>query len=505
MVKASAWTVVLGLCFAATPARAESPFPGLGILDAVRIALDKNPTLASGREAVSSAEGAATAAGAEFDTQLDAALGHARETTAPFVGAPAQETRVTTLRIGAIKRFRFGTALVPSIQLQRVDVSSGGQRVFGPQNTGRVVFEVDQPMLRGLGSAAHATEDAAGFLYSAAVAEFQHALMERVLFVARSYWAYAAAQRSLESATASEARFEGLLENIGALVTADQRGPGDLEQVEASLADRRRARVEADRAAQEARTELGLEMGLSGPEIDALSPPVTALPELVALSAAPEASAELARARRRDLRALESRLEAATHLVRAADDQLWPQLDLIGTIGWTGLNERGAFGDLVVAVGGEIPGVNVSVAVRFFWPVEQSGANGRLAQAVAAQRQAIIARDSGLREVEARAIVASRSLSRSIEAAALATKASIHHRKTVENERSKLEVGLSTLVDVITTESLLSAAESNEIRSQAELASSIATLRFATGTLASIEETRGYVDLDALLTPPGDL
>ncbi len=483
-------------------ARADGVPAKLSLLDTVKLTLEKNPGFEAGREQREGAKGALEAASSPFDTSLDVSANHTRDTTSVFVGAPPQETRLSSLQLGASKKFRFGTVVSPSIQIQRVEVISEGARIFGPQNTGRVVFQVNQPLLRGLGSVAHAGEDAASSLYDAAVNDLRHAASERVMIATQAYWSYAAAHLTTQNLIASEARFVQLLENTKALVKAQERPASDLEQLQASLADQRRSLAEATQSEREAKVALGLEMGLTMQEIDAIESPLTSFPDVAISKVSPKAVAELARANRKNLAALEARVTAAGHLVRNANDALWPQLDLLGSVGWTGTNQSGGFSDLVVSVGDNIPGVNVSVGARLFWPIENSAASGGLAQAVSAQRQAIILRDSALREVAVTAETAAHALTQSQQAATLATEAVSHHRRTVENEKAKLQNALATLVDVIYSEENLANAEAREVSARARFASAIARVRFESGTITVYDGDAGSIEQSTLMTPP---
>jgi outer membrane protein TolC len=484
----------IGLIAAASPDR-------ISLADAITSALTKNPAIQAERELVRSAEADALALSGPFDFVVDSAIGHRRQYT-PYTPSVVQIDNITQFRLGLSKQLPFGLLIEPSIELYRRDsvipaVVSG---TVAPQNVAVLRLQLRQPILRGFGAAASANLDAAEQIAVAAGHEARQLAAERVLSVVMAYWRYAGALRGVAALREAEQRAEQMVREGRELVAADQRPRADLEPLQASLADRTRARLLAEQDALDAKSMLGLEMGLMPEEIAALSLPASELPEPVtstrALSAA---ELEAAIARRDDLRAAELRIAAAQILVEASQNGALPELDLQGEVGYAGIVEGSSFGRVFEPIASNIPGVNVGASLVLRWPVENSAARGVLARAVSERRRAQIQRDDIDRRVRTQLALAQQSLRTSLAALARARRAQRHYRAAVENERIKLMSGHATVIDVILTEDRTSAANLAEINSHVGYAIMLAQLAFIGADLLRGEGEDVQVNLQGLL------
>lgn len=473
--------------------------PGdLSVSTAVGVALERNPQILTRRAEIEAQRGQRRQAGGPFDYELQSSAGYSSNFGPPISGLPPQETRIATFDVALEKQFRVGTTISPRVQLQRVEVAG----LQEPASLATVAFEVTQPLARDLGLGVSASERASRELVKAAVEDFNHALAEQVRATVRAYWLYRAAQLRLAVSLDAEDRFEALFANLKALVDADERPRADLEQVSASLADRRRSRIDAEREVADARLRLGLEMGLDRSEVRALGSPETEMPAIGPEPPASERWTELARAARRDLRAAEHRLEAAQLITEAALTEARPALDLTGSIGYSGAVDGGDFSDFWFALGDGIEGANGSVRLTFAWPILNAARGGAKEAAVAARRQARIDYEQLHRELGPLvdvAVIGVRLQGRSV---AEARRALEHFQTAVENERTKLGLGLATIIDVVLTEDRLTSGLLAEISTTTDYALALVELRFATGTLVEIGDLEGAFDPAVLIRAP---
>jgi outer membrane protein TolC len=72
----------------------------------------------------------------------------------------------------------------------------------------------------------------------------------------------------------------------------------------------------------------------------------------------------------------------------------------------------------------------------------------------------------------------------------------------LQGERDKLRLGIGSLVDILTVEDRLTGALGSEVNAILAYTSSVAQLRFATGTLIDPGQVVQTVDRDTLVTPP---
>lgn len=492
---------MLGVCLLGVqPAQGADT---LSIVDAVRSALERNPALKASREAVNVQRGRVRAADAPFDWNLDKTERFSHESTT-IPGALSAYTYAW--RLGLNKRFGWGTVITPNVTLSR----STGEIIDVPgevgQNVATVSFAIVQPVLRGVGSAARSELDAASFEYEAAKQDYLHALNARIASVVAAYWSYAAARRNLDIFLQSEARAKKLLEEFTALVQADERPASDLEQLEASLAERMRDRFSGEQALAEARYAVALEMGLDWDEMESVGPPASPLPAIHEASQEAlngrAAMLELARTRRRDLVAAQGRIQAAESLVSGAVNGMLPQLDLLADVGYAGAEDGRAFHRYFSSLGHNVPGVNFNVSLRLLWPMLNDGAAGVLDTARASHRQAVLARQAVLQQVGAGVSSALVGVATGASALERARAAAVRYQKSVDNERRKLQAGLSTIIDVTFTEDRLNSARLAETNQHLAYANAVLRLRFETATIAEIRGDRGEVDEVRLTTPP---
>jgi outer membrane protein TolC len=499
-------TLVLALALPAvaspgTPAAAQ----GLGVLDAVRLALEHDPNIAIVQARLAGAQGVLLGAAGQFDPLVTSRVDQVESDT-PLSESSSREERSLTSSVGVAQQFRTGLTVAPELGVSRVDVPGTGANAL---NVGTLALTFRQPLLQGRGrTVTTAGEMSAEREVAASFLDVEQTTSERVLAVVSQYWTVRARLLDLDILTASEQSSRDLLETTRRLVEADQTPAAELILLEANLAAKESSVIGGERALFTARQDLGREIGLEPARIASLPLPADPLPLLAPAAVPPPAEAgrfiETALRRRADVRAARERRGGAEILLRAADDALRPRLDLLFVPSWSGLVTGEGAGDYFASLGRNVPGANASLGFILSWPTRNRTARGLQAQSEAIRRQTelvieLISR--GLGADVPSALDAVRSSALQVEKASEAVRL---FERAVVNEEKKLRAGSSTLIDVISQRDRLTSARQTEVSAQLALALSLVRLRFETGTLFAAGEGEGGAALrpELLATVP---
>jgi outer membrane protein len=479
---------------------------GLTLLEAARITLAEQPSIKFQREQVTLAEGALQAAAGRFDLQLGGSVNRTRATT-PLREQDQSATLATALTnqtsytLGADKPLRSGLILSPSVGVTRQDLN------YDPLATNRasVSFGLTQPLMRGRGAeVVTAVETAARYDVATATNSLRYTASLTVYQTTLAYWNYVAAYRNLDIIRASEQRAAQLKQETQALIDAANRPGADIRQVDANLSERMALRTAYEQALFEARQTLGLAMGLPADQAAALPAPSDGFPPPAdTLPAAGDPQLlERALQNRADLEATRQRERGTQVLIGAARDALKPQVDLSLSLGYSGLTEAAPFTGLFSSLGRRLSGPNFLASVALSKAQENNVARGQLARTEAAHRQTQIQIDDLARTIRSSVVVAQDDLARSAARVRLLRDAGALYVTAVDDERAKLQLGLSTIIDVVLIEDRLTRSLLDEVAASLRYASALTRLRFETGTLVAGGAPAFAVTAETLMTVP---
>jgi outer membrane protein TolC len=203
---------------------------------------------------------------------------------------------------------------------------------------------------------------------------------------------------------------------------------------------------------------------------------------------------------RPDVMAAQRRIEGAEERLSAARNELWPRLDLEGSAGVSGQRRGPGLSRLADPLYRDVPGADLAVQLTLLLPLERSGARGRLAQQSAEYQRTRLTRLELERRIRIGVATVFETVKRSRLALGESEQAVSLLQQTVEGEKHKFKLGLSTLFSVIQAEDSLTSALLAKIEGQRTFAMSLATLRFETGTLFAGEGPDGARALTARLT-----
>lgn len=501
-VVAHAVRAALVLTMLPTPVRAQAP-SGLSLQTVVDAALTGNTQIRNEYLRAQGLRGEIVARNAPFDLQMQSTVQQGRDKKAISLTQFGLE-QSTSYQLAFVRQLRSGIRFSPTVQVTSAQYAVAGMPTTGSASAS---LSVIMPLKYDRGGAVTNTAVRVAELDFETVQESWRANVGiGVANTVNAYWTYLASVAGVAAQRDAEARAQRLLDQTTELVAQQERAPSDLQQIRATVAARRSARILAEQAVDQARVQLGTLMGLNAMDVIKLAAPITGFPEPIDVpTATPESVARLetiARNLRPDLtahrvsnRAWELELEE----FRSAEQ---PLLNLNVNLGYEGFTQGPGYQHLVSPLYHNVPGLNASVQLQYGLAINNSAAHGRVMTEAASLEQQRIA----LRDVERQVItdvsVAALGVDRGARALHESENAVALFRATVENEQRKLQLGVNTLFDVLNAEDALTNALLTAINNRRNYAISLASLRLATGTLADVSGDVPRVDAARILTQP---
>ncbi|HEX7707251.1 MAG TPA: TolC family protein [Thermoanaerobaculia bacterium] len=409
-----------------------------------------------------------------------------------------QHQILTSLIVGYRMPFRNGVAITPTFALQRTDEYLIAKRTIKNGFGGRskpttyqaaLGLRVEAPLLRGRGYlAAAGAERAAELGVDASEDDYWQMQSASAFRTLLNYWTLVAAQQRLALFEESLGRQRELQGIARTLLEADEITRLDVLSVDARISDATNAVSSTRAGVNAARVALARDIGL---RIDRLEdaplasddfPAVATEEQLNALSE--EMLLHAAPARRFDLSAASRRVEASRVILGTAREGLRRRLDLGLTFGYLGFHEsQNLSKGLNGALFDEWTGPSVLLTLGFELPLGNNVALGRFAQANALENQSVIARTELGRRVSTRIVQAVANLRHAAAAVRKQEEAASLYRRTISDEYTKYQAGVSTAIDVILTEENLTNTLASLIDARFAYATALARLRFEAGLL----------------------
>jgi outer membrane protein len=482
-------------------AEPQSFAQAIGLVESARLTIVTQPQIRLQEAQVQASRGVLQSAVGQFDPHLSVAFGRSRDNS-PLTALQLQQARgvftstltdQTSYRVALDKQMRSGLLISPAVEMVRQDLN------LQPPATNRanVSLSLTQPLLRGRGvEIVTAGETASRLDLDATTHDWRQTIAQSVLNTVQTYWTYAAALRNVDILQDAEARARALVEETRTLIQADSRPAADIKQVQANLADRLAQRLQFEQSVFAARYNVGLAMGVPYDQMASLSlvgerfPPVES--QALANANLVERLIRVALSHRHDVAAATQRQRETRVLQTAALDGLRPQMNVAATAGYSGLDEGSAAGRLFTPLAAA--GFNAAASIVYDWETANNRALGVLARSDAAYRQATIQAGDVSRIISANVAVAVNGLRQSAARVEATRSASALYRSAVTDERDKLQLGLSTVVDLILTEDRLTQSLLDEVAAELSYAQALAQLRYESGTI--VADAVGLAELD---------
>jgi len=459
----------------------------LTLLEVVTQTLARQPAIHIQREQVEIGKGALQAAGGQFDWQSQFALSYDRQETPltnqnkQLTGKSTRENGITGYSLTLNRQFRSGISIQPGLEVTRNEDKTFDSDTL---NNGSIDFTVVMPLIKGRGrNVVTAGERAAQADLDGSELDLIHIVSQSVFRTVQAYWNYLAAQQQYTILQKTEERAGQLLRDVKKLIEADERPASDADQLLANLSDKTSGRIAAEQQLVAARHELGLAIGLPYTRFVNLLGAADAWPDPRRVRStrltAFQDMINIAISHRRDLAAVQKRKESARLLLLAVSDERKPQMDFYINSNLAGLDEGGGvskafrFDDAA----------SFEAGIQFRYPLGNNQAVGTWIQQRSLFRRTQIETAEITRTITSNVSVALNAVRHNLQALLSAQKTVDSYRKALEIEKTKMRLGMATVIDVINTDDRLQNALLTEVNNRLLYANALAGLRFETGTL----------------------
>lgn len=479
----------------------------LSLLDVIKISLENNNNLKITEifadisfERIEVQEG-------QFDSQIQGS-GRLTDSEVPFISPFDQsvidlDNEGSSFSAGVQRRMKSS----PLVNVTLTSDSTGdrfeGQEFNQAANT-VLGLTVTVPLWRGRGSYLTTLPlELAKIDFEASSFDLKHQIDISILQSVTNYWNYRGSRETLKLLRDSEERSRVLTEEIQALINADELPKSELNVVKAQLSRRKGSRLRGELSVIDAKAALATNLGivLSGSTED--SSPITELAEpgidrKLFERLKPETIMENVVKIRNDFSALDSRIVIANKQIELAENETKPSLNVVVGGNYTTFKQDdqplGSFG-------ADRYGPNWSVQLSYVQALRQTSAkaNQRIAVLGLSQRQVERSELQRATTVDLNAtlfafIQSDRRYSEARDRYELSM-------KNVSNERKKLLMGSSTILDVLNVEDQLLQAEIDVIQERVSYGSFLVRLLFVSGHLGGV--ANNTIVLEDLRTEDG--
>lgn len=458
------------------------------LIDAVRLTLQQNYSIAVAKQQIAASEGLALTAKSAFDMQLQAGVNRQHSYSPTLSPATNDLTLLpsdaTNYTLGASQKLRSGLTVAPSITVANARDNYANSMVT---STSTVALNFTLPLLKGSGTTVNtANETAALLAEKAAMETYRQTLDSSITQTVSAYWDYLAAKKILDINIDAEERTKKLLAAAHELARGDEIPQADVLQYEVSVAAAAEARMAAEQALVEARSALAVAIGLSD-EISAL--PQDDFPDmqyadmtLLGDPSAPAAFIDRAIQQRFDMQATQYNLRGAEALLEAARNNNKPQLDLTWSVGNSGLVHNRPAVDAFSALR-NTRGINATIGLIYTSPISDYENQGLIQQRLATVEQARTQKHALENIIRTNIRVRFNALASNALRLKETRLSALTQAKVFENEKMKRAHDMSTVLDLLLTQNQLTALQISEINAQRNFAQALIRFRFETGRL----------------------
>lgn len=310
--------------------------------EAFRLTMERSTEIRSAAEALVAAKGSVQREAGNFDPELFARAERSSDDSpaaSPFAGANVVKTNQTTAAAGARITLHTGTELEASLNTTRTRTNSTFT-TLNPQFDTFGLLTLRQPLLSGFGPSARVELTAAERAREAAQARYNDAVLGVRAQVENTYWDIYAAERNLAVLELIRDQAVALLHEAELRQQAGLVGPNQVANARVFLAQQRLAVLDGEEDLDAQSDRLAVLIG-SRPEAGQVrfrpvdSPPHD-YPERPVEELVKEAEGS-----NYQLIAANADLERARARVTAAKWDALPDLDLVGSLGSSGLSGTG--------------------------------------------------------------------------------------------------------------------------------------------------------------------
>ncbi|MGB3209154.1 MAG: TolC family protein [Desulforhopalus sp.] len=452
----------------------------IALRSAVEMALNNNLNLQLRREDVNAAEGAALTAEGTFDILIEAEANVQTEELTPISLGGAEQEDTALWNAEASKVFTTGTSISLGWNNSRFDTDAGnfffdsastGSLLINPSYNSGLTLGLRQPLLRGFGKDVQtATLRASRKQLEAASYQVDSEAANLAAEVKVAYWNLVFALQDIEVQQLSLTLAQKLLEETDAKIKAGRLAEVEIYQPQSEVARREEQLISAERAIGTAEDELKLLLNsdrwfstFQPTDEPATEPIELDLPSIL----------DNALKTRPDIKAADLLIEAAKFAEEKAQNDIRPDLSLVGGVGLAGTSD--SYGDSLDNSLSD-PDNLWQVGVTFSIPLENSAARGNYRQAKASYNRAKTNAELLRQQIRRTVRTTVRDVQLAIKALDATRKTSLATLKRLEAEQAKFDSGRSTTLDVLTAQEAYSQALSQENLTKITYANTLAEL-----------------------------
>jgi outer membrane protein TolC len=312
----------------------------LGLEAATRLALEHATPAREARHALAAAAASVRREKGAFDPELYALATRSSEDRASasfFAGADVVETDATFTQFGAHMRSRWGTDLRASIETTRLETNSSFA-FLRPQYDTAGRLEITQSLLHGFGPAARVELSAAERELDAAQAVYDDIVLDVRAQVEQAYWDLYAAERDYAVQQLIRDRAAQFLSDTQLRARSGLVGPVQVASARVFLAEQEQALLDRQERMDGVSDRLASLLG-SRPDRPRFRP--TAEPPSGFEPLEPDSVVALALRRNRAVESVRQDVQVFRSRAAGARWNALPTLDLMGSLGGTGLAGTG--------------------------------------------------------------------------------------------------------------------------------------------------------------------
>jgi len=492
------------------------PLP-LRLADAIALTLEKDPNIKLQEQQVLISRGVLQEAVGAFDPAITGQMQGSYSTTdddesvdystyALATGAAGSTSGgflndvqdALSLQFAIQKVFRNGITLAPQITITDDLTQVTGESTDSTEAF--VGFTLVIPLAQGLGpnNASYTTELSSAVDVGSEISSLEFTAAQEIYNTGTAYWSTLLAQTNVRISRSNETAAQRLVEITKSLISGYVEPAIQLAQANANLEQYAAQRIAAQQQQSQSSQQLAIAMGFTPSELFSEPLVVDTFPnphqDDVLTPDRIRGLIEIALARRADVRASRQSIVSSQYLVNGARNNTLPQIDLIVGGGLQQATTRQSTNTNTTR--DTQHGVAVSASLSIDWPIYNNVAEGQLVQAKGELNQARISSSQTESQVASDVINAAKSVILMRQALEEAIESAKDAMTSVQAQQTLFQMGMTSLTEVITTQTNLANAQLTVATYASQYANAILQLRFATGTLLPIRDPKGGYRLD---------
>ena len=488
------WFICIYLSINATfmaPALGETKL--LSMQDAVLETLLKNDDLKLADVEISISKGSLKATGGSFDTILSSSISETKDKTASFSQTTGLETQVNSrtraYTIGAAKTFKNGVTVDLTNENTTYRVTGSQFQTIGTADW-KVTFTV--PLLQNAGQNVLTNQRLAEKNLKISELNMDQNASFSVYRTVKAYWSNLASQTSLQNIKITMETAQNTSQTLkqrkdgGELAEVDyQRALAELRLREADFEDGVQTLLDAE---EELMHAIGTEPNLNVTLSNSTFPEPASADQLKLVDE--EQLLILAIKRRSDLKIKDIQVEIERIKLKKLENKKLPTLDFFVSGGSSAAssNFSDSHGRKLYTDSTEIDGPDYTAGITAAYPLGNHAATGAFKSGVATLEMQKLLKTKMIRNLQKDIASAMRSL-KSASKSYILTMESLKLLEIVEQEIDrKLDTGEATLTDMISVQDRITSVRLGLVRSLNNYSSSLADLRYLSGTLINKNE-----------------